>query len=164
VAVIAVLAVIYRPLLFATIDPEVAHARGVPTAVVGLVFVYVLAITVTEAAQIVGTLLVLSLAITPAAAARALTANPVRVIGISVLFALIAADGGLLLGLQFDNIKASFFISALSFAIYLAARLVGMGDSRRPARWWSGRRGRAQVASAADASTSSSDAAWSVAS
>ena len=51
---IVVLGVIYRPLLFASIDPEVALARGVPTALVGLVFVYVLAVTVTEAAQIVG--------------------------------------------------------------------------------------------------------------
>jgi zinc/manganese transport system permease protein len=133
IVVVVVLGVIYRPLLFASIDPEVARARGVPTALVGLAFVYVLAVTVTEAAQIVGTLLVLSLAITPAAAARRLTANPAKVMAVSVLFALIAADGGLLLGLQFDNIKASFFISAVSFGIYLLARLVGMG-TRRPTR------------------------------
>ena len=88
----------------------------------GLVFVFVLAVTVTEAAQIVGTLLVLSLAITPAAAARQLTSNPARVTALSVAFALLAADGGLLLSLQFDNVKASFFISAISFGIYLIAR------------------------------------------
>jgi zinc/manganese transport system permease protein len=134
VVVIVVLGVIYRPLLFASLDPEVALARGVPTVFVGLVFVFILAVTVTEAAQIVGTLLVLSLAITPAAAARQLTANPARVTAISVLFALVAADGGLLLGLQFDNIKASFFISAVSFAIYLIARLIGLRDVRRSGR------------------------------
>jgi zinc/manganese transport system permease protein len=123
VVVIAVLGVIYRPLLFASIDPEVAIARGVPSTLVGVVFVFVLAVTVTEAAQIVGTLLVLSLAITPAAAARQLTSNPARVTAVSVLFALLAADGGLLLSLQFDNVKASFFISAISFGTYLIARL-----------------------------------------
>ncbi len=137
VMVIVVLGLIYRPLLFASIDPDVAVARGVRTRLVGLVFVYVLALTVTEAAQIVGTLLVLSLAITPAAAARQLTANPVKVTTLSVLFALLAADGGLLVSLQFDSIKASFFVSAISFAIYLLARLAGwclvIGASRVPA-------------------------------
>jgi zinc/manganese transport system permease protein len=151
IVVVVVLGFIYRPLLFASIDPEVALARGVPTALVGLAFVYILAVTVTEAAQIVGTLLVLSLAITPAAAARRLTANPARVAAGSVLFALIAADGGLLLGLQFDNIKASFFISAVSFGIYLLARLVG----------W---RTQARSRESADSSTSSSEASWSAAS
>lgn len=140
VVVIVVLALIYRPLLFASIDPQVALARGVPTGLVGLLFVYVLAVTVTEAAQIVGTLLVLSLAITPAAAARQLTANPARVTGLSVLFALLAADGGLLLGLQFDNIKPSFFVSAISFAVYLVARLVALP------RWWQQQRARRSVA------------------
>ena len=122
VVVTGVLAVIYRPLLFASIDPDVAAARGVRTRLLGLVFVYVLALTVTEAAQIVGTLLVLSLAITPAAAARQLTANPLKVTALSVGFALIAADGGLLLSLQYDTIKASVFITFTSFTLYIAAR------------------------------------------
>lgn len=122
IVVIAVMAAIYRPLLFASVDPEVAEAHGVPTRALGVVFVFVLAVTVTEAAQIVGTLLVLSLAITPAAAARALTSNPLVVTAISVGLALLAADGGLLLSLQFDTIKASVFITFISFASYLIAR------------------------------------------
>jgi zinc/manganese transport system permease protein len=130
VAVMLVVGAVYRPLLFASIDPDVALARGVPTRWLGLVFAYVLAVTVTEAAQIVGTLLVLSLAITPAAAARQLTANPVRVMGLSVLFALVAAVGGMLVSLQFDHLKPSFAISAISFAAYLVARLVGVRDTR----------------------------------
>jgi zinc/manganese transport system permease protein len=119
-----VLVVIYWPLLFASIDPDVAEARGVPTRLLGLVFVYVLAITVTEVAQIVGTLLVLSLAITPAAAARRLSASPLTVTVLSILFALLAADGGFLLSLEFidSNIKASVFITFVSFAIYALAR------------------------------------------
>ncbi len=120
--VVVCLAVIYRPLFFASVDPEVAAARGVRTRLLGLIFVYLLALTVTEAAQIVGTLLVLSLAITPAAAARQLRANPRRVSVLSVAVALVAADGGLLLSFQFDSIKASVFITFLAFAAYLAAR------------------------------------------
>jgi zinc/manganese transport system permease protein len=124
--VVVVLAVIYRPLFFASIDPDVAKARGVRTGLLGLIFVYLLAVTVTEAAQIVGTLLVLSLAVTPAAAARQLTADPKKVAAISVALALLAADGGLLLSLEFDSIKASFFITAVAFTSYLLARLARM--------------------------------------
>ncbi len=117
-----VLAVIYRPLLFASVDPEVAAARGVPTRLLGLLFIYLLALTVTAAAQIVGTLLVLSLAITPAAAARQVSANPRTVTLLSVAVALVAADGGLLLSFQFDSIKASVFITFVAFGAYLLAR------------------------------------------
>jgi zinc/manganese transport system permease protein len=123
-AVIVIVAVVYWPLMFASIDPDLAEARGVRTRLLGLLFVYVLAITVTEAAQVVGTLLVLSLAITPAAAARRFSANPLTVTLLSVAFALIAADGGFLLSLEFvdSNIKASVFITFISFAIYVLAR------------------------------------------
>jgi zinc/manganese transport system permease protein len=116
--VLIVMAVLYRPLLFASVDPEVAEARGVHTRLVGLLFVYVLALTVTEAAQIVGTLLVLSLAITPAAAASRLSARTPIVIAISIGFALVAADGGLLLSLVNPGVKASVFVSTISFALY----------------------------------------------
>ena len=63
--VVAVMGIWYRPLLFASVDPEAAEARGVPVRGLGLLFLVVLALTVTGAAQVVGTLLVLSLAITP---------------------------------------------------------------------------------------------------
>jgi zinc/manganese transport system permease protein len=74
--VVAVMGTWYRPLLFASIDPDAAEARGVPVGRLGLLFLVVLALTVTGAAQVVGTLLVLSLAMTPAAAAQRLSANP----------------------------------------------------------------------------------------
>ena len=96
VAVTVAMAAIYRPLLFASVDPEVAVARGVPVRLLGIVFLFILAFTVTEAAQVVGTLLVLSLAITPAAAAHRLANSPLVVAILSVVFALVAADGGLL--------------------------------------------------------------------
>jgi zinc/manganese transport system permease protein len=133
-AVLLAILVLYRPLLFASVDPEVAAARGVPVKVVGLVFLFVLAVTVTEAAQIVGTLLVLSLAITPAAAAHRLSARPVVVAGLSVFFALLASDGGLILSLtrlNSTNVPASAFITAISFAVYLSARLLGPRWVRR---------------------------------
>lgn len=123
VAVLIAMLTLYRPLLFASIDPEMALARGIPTRLVGLAFLYILALTVTEAAQIVGTLLVLSLAITPAAAASRLTVRAPVLIATSVAFAVIAADGGLLLGLLHPTVKASVFITTISFALYVVARL-----------------------------------------
>jgi zinc/manganese transport system permease protein len=117
--------ILYRPLLFASVDADVAEARGVRLRLVGLLFLFVLALTVTEAAQIVGTLLVLSLAITPAAAAQRLSARPAVVTGLSILFALLACDGGLIASLESDTIKASVFVTVFSFAIYALARIAG---------------------------------------
>jgi zinc/manganese transport system permease protein len=91
----------------------------------GLLFLFVLAITVTEAAQLVGTLLVLSLAITPAAAAQRLSVSPFRVSLLSVAIAVLSAEGGLLLSFQFASIRPSVLIVAISFAFYVVARLVG---------------------------------------
>jgi zinc/manganese transport system permease protein len=124
-AVLAAMTVLYRPLLFASVDPEVAEARGVRVRLVGLLFLFVLALTVTEAAQIVGTLLVLSLAITPAAAAQRLSARPAVVTALSVLFALLACDGGLIASLQSNTIKASVLVTAFSFGIYILVRAAG---------------------------------------
>jgi zinc/manganese transport system permease protein len=111
--------------LFASVDADVAEARGVRLRLVGLLFLFVLALTVTEAAQIVGTLLVLSLAITPAAAAQRLSARPAVVTGLSIVFALLACDGGLIASLESDTIKASVFVTVFSFAIYALARIAG---------------------------------------
>lgn len=123
--VIAAMAMIFRPLLFASVDPEVAAARGVPVRRLGIIFLVILALTVTAAAQVVGTLLVLSLAITPAAAAQRLTARPGRVTLLSITFALVASVGGLLASLASGTIKPSIFVAGISFAIYIIARLAG---------------------------------------
>jgi zinc/manganese transport system permease protein len=125
VAVAVVMLAIRRPLLFASVDAEVAAARGVPVRALGALFLLVLALTVTEAAQVVGTLLVLSLAISPAAAAQRLSANPVTVTWLSIGFALLATEGGILASLASDTVKPSVFITAISFGIYVAARLAG---------------------------------------
>lgn len=123
--VIVAMTLMHRPLLFASVDPDVAAARGVPVRLLGLAFLVVLALTVTAAAQIVGTLLVLSLAITPAAAAQRFTASPLVATSLSVAFALIATEGGLLVSLQASTIKPSVFVTGISFSIYLFARLLG---------------------------------------
>ena len=111
--------------MFSSVDPDVAQARGVRTGLLGLIFLFVLAITVTEAAQLVGTLLVLSLAITPAAAAQRLSASPTLVAVLSVVFAVVSAEGGLLLSFQFASVKPSVLIVAISFLLYVVARLAG---------------------------------------
>jgi zinc/manganese transport system permease protein len=123
VVVIVVMIAMYRPLLFASVDVDVATARGVPVRALGLVFLLVLALTVTEAAQVVGTLLVLSLAITPAAAAQRLSPSPLVVTALSLFFAVVAADGGVLASLASTTVKPSVFVTSISFAIYVVARL-----------------------------------------
>jgi zinc/manganese transport system permease protein len=132
--VIVVTSVMFRPLLFASVDTDLAEARGVPTRLVGLVFLYVLALTVTEAAQIVGTLLVLSLTITPAAAAQRLSARPAVVTGLSVLFALVASDGGLVANLAQPSVKASVYITFISFGLYVVARAIAASGRVRVRR------------------------------
>ncbi|MFC9435459.1 metal ABC transporter permease [Nocardia sp. NPDC057030] len=132
VGVLAVLAIVYRPLLFASSDPEVAVARGVPVRALSIVFAVLLGITAAFGVQIVGALLVLALLITPAAAAAQLTANPVRATVFAVIFAEIAAVGGILLSLA-PGVPVSTFVTTISFLIYLVCRVLG-GRRRRVAR------------------------------
>ncbi|HTR71478.1 MAG TPA: metal ABC transporter permease [Mycobacteriales bacterium] len=123
-AVLAAMTVLYRPLAFASVDPDLAEARGVRTRLVGLLFLLMLCVTVTEAAQVVGTVLVLSLVITPAAAAQRLSADPGVVLGLSTVFALIAAVGGLLVNIVYvPDVRASSFITFIAFGIYALARI-----------------------------------------
>ena len=129
--VMTVMGSIYRPLLFASVDPELAAAKGVKTRLLGIIFLVVLAVTVTEAAQIVGTLLVLSLAITPAAAAQRLATSPLVVTGVSIGFALLATDGGLLISLGGSTVPPTVYVTAISFGLYVVARLVGPAIGRR---------------------------------
>jgi zinc/manganese transport system permease protein len=117
------LAAIYRPLLFSSVDPEVAAARGVPLRAMSIAIFLLLALTTAEAIQVVGVLLVLTLVITPAAAAQRLTARPGLALVLSIAIALAATEGGILLSLA-QPWPTSFFISAISFAVYVAARVV----------------------------------------
>jgi zinc/manganese transport system permease protein len=119
------LAVVYRPLTFATVDPDVAEARGVPVGLLAVVFLVIMAAAVAEAVQVVGVLLILTLLITPGATAEQLTAAPGRATAYSIVIALFSVLGGILLALL-TNLPVSFFVTSLSFACYLLGRsLVG---------------------------------------
>lgn len=124
VGVLVVLGFVYRPLLFASTDPEVAVARGVPVRALAVVFAVLVGITAAFGVQIVGALLVLALLITPAAAAAQVTANPVKAAVLSIVFAEIAAVGGILLSLA-PGVPISTFVTTISFTIYLICRVIG---------------------------------------
>lgn len=131
--VLIAVALIWRPLTFASADPEVAEARGVPVRSLSLAFMLVLGLAVALCVQIVGALLVLSLLVTPAAAAARLTASPVLLPVLSVLFALVAMEGGILLALG-SSIPISPYVTTISFLIYLVCRLAGTRRGDRAPR------------------------------
>lgn len=118
---LAALAVIARPLRFASIDPEVAEARGVPVRHLSTAFLLVLALAVSITIQVVGVLLILTLLITPAGAAQRLTLHPGRIFLYSVLIALGATLGGIVLAV-YTSLPPSFFVSGLSLGAYLFVR------------------------------------------
>ena len=119
--VITTLLIIWRPLSFASLDQEVAVARGVKTRLLGIIFVLLLGLAVAAAVQIVGALLVLALLVTPAAAALRLSSSQVVVPILSVSFALISMVGGTLLALG-GTLPISPYVTTISFLIYLLAR------------------------------------------
>jgi zinc/manganese transport system permease protein len=134
VGIVALLALgaVYRPLRFASVDPEVAEARGVPVRLLSTVFLLILALAVTEAVQIVGALLVLTLLVVPAGAAQRFSVNPTRIVAYSILIALVATLGGLTAAI-YTSWPVSFFVAGFSFAAYVASHLIG--GRRLEARW-----------------------------
>lgn len=135
IAIVALL-IMWRPLLFASVDPEVAQARGVPVRALSLAFMLALGVAVALSIQVVGALLVLSLLVTPAAAAFRVTASPVWAPVLATIFALIAMVGGILLATG-ASIPISPYVTTLSFLIYLICWAVGRA---RSARGWTARR------------------------
>ncbi len=121
---LVLLAIIFRPLLFSSIDPEVAAARGVPTKTLSIIFMFLLAITVAEAIQVVGVLLVFALIVAPAAAAQHLTRKPFSAIAISAALGIAFTWGGLFLALV-TSAPVSFYIAALAAITYFIAIKIG---------------------------------------
>ena len=119
---------IARPLLFVTLDPEVATSRGVPIRVLTAFFLILVAITVAESVQAVGALLVFGLMVTPAAVAQNLTTNPYGGMALSVAVALLAVWLGLTLAF-YISYPVSFFITALAFGSFVVS--LGISGSRR---------------------------------
>jgi zinc/manganese transport system permease protein len=127
------LAGMYRPLLFASLDEEVAEARGVPTRLLSIAFMLILALAVSEAVQVVGVLLIFALLVTPAAIAERLTTRPPVGLALSALLALLFTWGGLTVAF-YSPYPVSFFITSFAFAAYLLVRVLPLGRlSRRRA-------------------------------
>ena len=133
VIVLALLALLFRPLLFASIDPEVAQTRGVPVRLLSTVFLVLLAITIAMAIQVVGALLVFALLIAPAASAARLTHRPLTTIVLSVLLGLTITWIGLVLTVVGTGryLPASFYIATLSALTYFAAVIASRWDKSR---------------------------------
>lgn len=126
----------WRPLLFASTDATVAAARGVPVRAVSLLFMVLLGLAVAVSVQIVGSLLVLAILVTPAAAALRVSSSPVLVPVLSMAFGVTSMVGGILVALG-TSIPISPYVTTIAFLIYVVCRLVGAGRERRG---WTGRR------------------------
>jgi zinc/manganese transport system permease protein len=120
-ATLAVLAAIARPLLFASLDPQVALARGVPVHALAVVFLLLLGAAVAEASQITGALLVFALLVAPAASAQALTLRPWLGIALSAGIGVAVTWTGLLVA-YWVNVPVGAIITTLAFATYLLSR------------------------------------------
>jgi zinc/manganese transport system permease protein len=121
---LATLAAIGRPLLFASVDFDVAAARGVPARSLSFAFVMLLGLAVAATSQITGVLLVFALLVAPAASAQALTVRPLASIVLTAVLGLAIVWLGL--GLAYFSIyPAGFFIATVAFAVYVIARAAG---------------------------------------
>ncbi|MFJ8314169.1 MULTISPECIES: metal ABC transporter permease [unclassified Streptomyces] len=119
---IGVLTVIGRPLLFASADPDVAAARGVPVRTLSVAFLLLLGVATAEAGQITGTLLVFALLVMPAATAQQLTARPAAGLLASVVIAVAVTWAGLITA-YYSAYPIGFYVTTFAFAGYVAARL-----------------------------------------
>jgi len=128
--VVVGLFVVWRPLSFASVDADVAAARGVPVRALSLVFMLLLGLAVAVGVQVVGALLVLSVLVTPAAAALRISASPFWVPVLSTVFAVVSLVGGILLALG-SSVPISPYVTTISFLIYLVCRLSSARRSRR---------------------------------
>jgi zinc/manganese transport system permease protein len=122
--VIAGLVAVWRPLSFASVDADVARAKGLPVAAISVIFMILLGLATAVSIQIVGALLVLSLLVTPAAAAMRVTASPFLTPLLSVIFAVVSVVGGILLALG-GGLPISPYVTTISFLIYVVCRIIG---------------------------------------
>lgn len=126
VIVVVAVVVFWRPILFASADPVMARAAGVPVRAVAVGFAVLVGLASAQSVQVVGALLVMALLITPGAAAVQITSSPVRAVVWSVVFAELSAVGGFILSLA-PGVPVSVFVAGISFLIYLVCRAIG---------WW----------------------------
>jgi len=119
-AALATLAVVGRPLLFASVDPDVAAARAVPVRALSTAFLVLLGIAAAAASQITGSLLVFALLVLPPATAQRLTTRPGRAAALSVAIALAVTWLGLAAGF-YSTYPIGFFVTSIAFAAFVAA-------------------------------------------
>jgi zinc/manganese transport system permease protein len=135
VVLAAVVAFVYRPLLFASVNPEVAEAKGVPVRALSVIFMALLGLAVTMAVQAVGTLLLFALVVTPAATAIMLVARPGLAMGVSTALAVVSVWSGLAVSAMF-NVPPSFVIVSIVciiwFVVWCVAQRTGT-DRKTPA-------------------------------
>jgi zinc/manganese transport system permease protein len=132
-AAVALLAAIGRPLFFASVDPAVAQARGIPVRALSVTFLVLLGVAAAEVSQITGALLVFALLVMPAAAAQQLTTRPARGLALTVVIALLVTWLGLGVA-YFSAYPVGFFITTFGFAAYVSAvggRMIATVLSRR---------------------------------
>jgi len=131
VIISVVLLLIWRPLMFASVDPQLAQARGVHVNLLSMVFMVLLGVAVAMSVQVVGALLVLALLVVPAAAALKVTVRPYLAVLLSMVFALVSSVGGIMLAIT-GTVPISPYITTISFLIYVICVLLGRrGRNRR---------------------------------
>ena len=130
VIVILGLFLLWRPLSFSSVDPDVARAKGLPVTAISIVFMILLGLATAVSIKVVGALLVLSLLVTPAAAAMRVTASPFLTPLLSVVFAVVSIVGGILLALG-GGLPISPYVTTISFVIYIVCRITGGRRARR---------------------------------
>jgi zinc/manganese transport system permease protein len=130
IVVVVGLLVVWRPLTFASVDADVAAARGVPVRSLSIVFMLLLGLAVAVSVQVVGSLLVLSILVTPAAAALRVSSSPIVVPLLSMLFAVLSLVGGIMLALG-GSVPISPYVTTISFAIYVVCRIIAASRARR---------------------------------
>ena len=121
--ILCAVAVVYRPLLFASLDEEVAEAKGLPMHMLGIVFMLLVALATSIAVQVVGVLLIFSLMVTPAAIAQRLAKQPWRALLASVIVSLLATWLGLFVAF-YEPYPVSFFITSIVFIFYMVVRFI----------------------------------------
>jgi zinc/manganese transport system permease protein len=136
VAVLATIAAIGRPLLFASIDPDVAAAHGVPVRLLDVAFLLVLGATAAEASQITGALLVFALLLLPPATAQLVTARPAPSLALSIAIGLVTVWSALFIAV-YSTYPIGFWLTTIAFGLYVVvavvARLRRVGQHGAPA-------------------------------
>jgi zinc/manganese transport system permease protein len=130
-ATLAALAALARPLLFASVDPEVARASGVPVALLDALFLLVLGLAIAATSQLTGALLVFALLVAPPAAAQRLTLRPLAGLVLTVVLALVTVWLALAIA-YFSIYPVGFYVTTIGFAVYVLARVVSAHPPHHP--------------------------------